>query len=291
MNKIIQKVASLVIGLSTIVFGIWFKRTKITKWVTTPILIASFLIGGFFLSRTFYDEPLVFAAVAKGTTTAAVGNSGPTFTVSSHVVSGTDTIIVVTSAMRSNNNITGITWNGTEDFSIASVDANSDAVAEMWYLVNPTGGTFDVVVTYDGNNRVVVGATTFTGVDQTKPFSATSTANGADDAPTVNITGNNDDLIVDGLAQTSHGPDTATAAHTELYNLAQTGGGTDERGASQTLAADGTSQTMSWAMSDSDSWALVAGALQPSGDAAGTGGLPSWYQKGDSFIKGDAFNK
>ena len=94
MNKILQKIISFGIGVVVLIGGVFVKRSRLTKWIMIPLLIISILIGGFFISRTFLEEPLAFAAVSHGSTQTGSVSSGDSITVSSLVVTGSDTIIV-----------------------------------------------------------------------------------------------------------------------------------------------------------------------------------------------------
>ena len=75
----------------------------------------------------------------------------------------------------------------------------------MWYLVAPpTGTNVPIVVTLAGlaavNQGVVVGATTFTGVDQILPIRASASADGAASPSNVPVTSAASDMVVDTLA-------------------------------------------------------------------------------------------
>ena len=84
-----------------------------------------------------------------------------------------------------NNNVASITFGGVALTRVAASFHNNDA--EFWYLKNPIG-TADIVVTMAGPTSVVVGAYSFSGVDQTKPIPTTAAnyATGAG-SPTISI--------------------------------------------------------------------------------------------------------
>ena len=80
--------------------------------------------------------------------------------------------------------IVGVTYNGTPlNFIGAHNDAAPSRRVELWYLLNPANGTFNVAVTVNVPTNatvgVVTGATTFSGVDQTVPLGAFVSADGA----------------------------------------------------------------------------------------------------------------
>ena len=180
--------------------------------------------------------------------------------------SGTNRVFVVGLAYKSNSVLvpTSIVFNTTENFAVElSAADGGDAQAFLYYLVAPTVTTADVVITMPSAVRMVGYVSLFTDVDQTNPFTAsTNETQGADASPTVTVSSSATEIVVDILAQVSAGPNTATAAWTPLANGAATGGGTDTRGAGQYVAGTG-SRVMSYSMSSSDDWNIVAGALQP----------------------------
>lgn len=186
-------------------------------------------------------------------------------TLNIEVSAGEDRVLVVGLAYRDNNPQApnSIVFNGTENFTLEKTALDSDgAQCFLYYLVNPSVTTADVVITMPGSMRMVGYVAYFTGVNQNDPFTAeTAEAQGNNDAPTVNINSAADEICIDIMVQVSAGPDTAVASHTEICNGAATGGGTDTRGCGQYVAGQAV-RTMSYAMSDSDDWNIIAGALQ-----------------------------
>jgi len=190
-------------------------------------------------------------------------------TLNIQVSSGSDRVLVVGLAYRSNNPAapTSILFNGAESFLVERVGTDAaDAQCFLYYLVAPTETTADVVITMPSSAKMVGFVAYFTGVDQIDPFTAESNdAQGNDAAPTIAINSAVDEICVDIMCQVSAGPDTTVAAHTEICNGAAISGGTDCRGAGQYVAGQA-SRTMNYTMSDTDDWSIVAGALQePSG--------------------------
>lgn len=211
----------------------------------------------------------VFGAISHVETDTTIASASSPYTLSSHVVSGTNPALIVKLSYKSNNPDTGITvvWDvATENQSftkLIGVDGGN-AQAELWYLEAPVVKTADITITAGSGLRLVASAASYSGVDQTNPFriAANNSNTGSDNAPTVDITALNGEVVVDSLSQVSAGPHTATEAHTPRHNDAATGGGTDTRGASQEKSSTGAVETMSWSMSGSDDWGIVAGALQ-----------------------------
>jgi hypothetical protein len=204
-------------------------------------------------------------AIAHSNTTTVTATSA-TITFTSYVVSGTDPVLVVAVATRgSGTTVTGVTWNAAaEVFTEEITDINNDARTTLFYLESPTATTANIVVTASGSNRMVAAASLYTGVDGATPIRAgvSNSANGNSASPSVSLTGVSGDMLYNSLGQVSAGPDSATANHTQRSNGAETGGGTDTRGATQEFAATGGSDTFSWTMGGSDSWAMCAMALR-----------------------------
>lgn len=62
MNKYLQKAISALLGVGLIALGVYAKRSRLTKWVAIPILVASLIGGGFLLFRSTIDTPFALAA-------------------------------------------------------------------------------------------------------------------------------------------------------------------------------------------------------------------------------------
>ncbi len=206
--------------------------------------------------------------ITHSSTTVATSEGTTSLTISSHVVSGTDPVLIVKVACKGVlNEVTSVKWDSAgvnQSLIRLNSDVNGNADAEIWFLANPTAKTADITIAMGSSTRVVAAASTYTGVNQTSPFrtAASASANGTDASPTVNVVALANEMVVDSLCQVSAGPDTATGDHTERHDDAAVSGGTDTRGASQEKASTGATETMGWAMSGSDNWAICAGALQ-----------------------------
>jgi len=152
-------------------------------------------------------------------------DTGTTITISSFTVaSNTDRVLVVSANVYDGaQNITGITWNGNEDFvfGVAVDAASSDRRCEIWYLVNPTAKTDDVVITWASTAiRRAAGVYSFYNADQDDPLGVVTTATGTGSTSTGTITpATARSLIVDSdIVSHSYGAatDTLTAGWTNL---------------------------------------------------------------------------
>lgn len=109
-------------------------------------------------------------AIAFGAITGAT-NTGTSLTFSSPSVSGSDTLGLVSFTRDvSSSPVTGVTWNGTAmtliDSQYNNFGANGNTGVELWYIINPTAGVTNIVVSAsNGSNRAK--AAFYTGVKQT----------------------------------------------------------------------------------------------------------------------------
>ena len=108
---------------------------------------------------------------------------------------GTNRLLVV-GVSANNNNAASVTFGGVSLTKKVSSFSNNDA--EFWYMTNPSG-TGNIVVTMTGATSAVVGAYSFSGVDQTTPIpTSTKNHNSATVAssPTISITTKNPNSMV-----------------------------------------------------------------------------------------------
>jgi len=118
------------------------------------------------------------AAILANDVGFAVSVTGPvTF---AHTVTAADTILLVgVSVDRTSTLITGVTYNGQPlALAVAAPGGGGGRPrAEIWSLVNPPVGTFNVVVTLSTNDQVIAGAVSFAGVNTITPFDVPAVTN------------------------------------------------------------------------------------------------------------------
>lgn len=105
---------------------------------------------------------IAFDAYSTGSTT------GTSLTVS-HTTSGSNRILIVgvQTGTGGSSLVTGITYNGTAMTNIDSSIGNGvQRWLETWYLIAPTSGTHDIVVSTSGSVFIQVVATSYTGALQ-----------------------------------------------------------------------------------------------------------------------------
>ncbi len=195
--------------------------------------------------------------------------TGDPITISGHVIASglVDSILICSFAVRDTlSQFPVVDWKGTDNLTPLIQTNSADGAAAIFYLLNPSSGTDDVVINWDGvdSRRTVAVAATYTNVNQSRPFRRFDFNDGADSNPTINITGQKDELIIDIASLVGAGPAGLTADHTERFNDAATGFGNDTRGAGQEVAGTGVTETMGWTKDASIlSWVIIAAILQP----------------------------
>jgi len=256
-------------GLSDATRGAYvtsFKTMRSTSG-TTAIKAYNFTSAG---TPPVKDAQATDSEVATGTT---ITNSGFTVAANSNRI-----LIVSANIFDAAQAVTGITWNGTENFTRAVyVNAgSSDRRSEIWYLVNPTATTADVVTTWDSTGiRRGAGVYSYYDALQVSPIGVTNTANGTGTVSTGTITPTTtNSLIVDSEIGQGGGviaTDTLTAGWTELidtrtwssqYNLTPT---------------IGISNDMFYTYSGSRQWTWCAAEIKAVAGASDTQGAVDFY--------------
>jgi hypothetical protein len=140
----------------------------------------------------------------------------------------------------------------------------------IYYLVNPTPGTANVVINYSSapNGGSVVGVMTFAGVDQNNPLGPFAGAKEKSKYPTVNVSSTGGGLVFDTFIET-YCPRTASvgANQTQRWNNNNGGDGCAMGGSTEPGAA---SVTMSWSLNYSAPWVIGAVAIKPAPDPTAT---------------------
>src|SRR6266852_4225214 len=142
--------------------------------------------------------PLVaYGQVARDATTSAsavLTTLTNTITLA-HTSTGSNLVLVVGVSMDifggTGATVSGITYNTVP---LTKAGAHNDALiqrrTEIWYLIAPATGNNNIVVTASipaGAVGTVVGATTFTGADQTSPIRSYASNDGNSDAVNVDV--------------------------------------------------------------------------------------------------------
>jgi len=194
------------------------------------------------------------AAPYVGTTVSAFAKTVTNTHTLAHTVDANTKLLVVAIGLRNDNrlaDISTVTWNTTENCSqVTGVQAkyNQFFGTDVWYLVNPTAGSYDVVVTNTaiGMRTSLVVFNVLGDVDTSTPVSGGTSTTGTTDASN-NVTSASGDLVVDVLC-CANDP-TVGSGQTEVGNA----------DASQYLTvsreAGAASVTMSWTGNGNYAWA------------------------------------
>lgn len=201
--------------------------------------------------------------------------AGASQTFAHTVTNQNDRVLIVKVSTRNSagQTVTGVTYNGVAMFRHAFLSFNNMR-AELWYLVAPSVGTFNVVVTFSANTNSVCGTNSFFGVDQITPIGNAFSASANSNAPGVNVTLTESvpttSLVCDVLAANEVSGfslvATVGAGQTQAWNLktAFSPAGVNPLGAASRRFAAASPQAMSWSLSSVTDWALIGSYLRPS---------------------------
>jgi len=191
--------------------------------------------------------------VLDATSSVETANSSVTI---SHTTSGDNRLMLVGISMHTDNGtVTSIDYNGTA-LTLVGVqeDAGGKARIEIWSLLAPDTGTYDLNVSFSGSRSAIVGVQTFTNVDQTIALGAFASAEGSSDYASLSgITSSEGDLVfgvVDHHKGTSLTPDPGQTEYWNFVGDNTVGGATLENGS--------TTVDLGWSLSNIEKWAVGA---------------------------------
>jgi uncharacterized repeat protein (TIGR01451 family) len=247
------------------VAGRWLKRGASSRGRSAGAHLGV-LAALFVLLASSYSSAQVAVDNSNSTTAALATTGNHTFTFNHTTTTTANRVLLVGVSMNiaavKTTTVTAMTYNGA---AMTLVGAHNDAGltrrVELWYQLAPASGTNTVSITVrtptTGSVGVVVGATTFTGVDQTVPlgtFVSGDGANGANsqlDVPSVINGMILDTLAVDGTQTiTVPGPQNSewTARSANSTNPGVRGNGTSRTGAPSVPISEALSGTSNWAL-------------------------------------------
>ena len=200
---------------------------------------------------------------------AAEFSATDTWTLAAKTTAGANRVGVLALFYTTVSAPTSVEYGGNAMTSVVSEVWGTRTVRLYQYVAPPTGAT-SIVVGFAGSESGIAAVVSYNGVDQTTPIRAGSpnTATGTSTAPSVAITSQADDMVVDAVV-ISHLLSSAGGGQTERHNDddgARSLGGSDEAG--------GASVTMSWTGAGSAAWAIVGASL-----AAVGGGPPPLHPR------------
>jgi hypothetical protein len=234
--------------------------------------------------------PIPPAIDAISTATVSSGQSSRTF---SHTTSGTDRLIIVGISFNNDDlqTVSSVTYAGQALTKIGQAVQSDDARVELWYRVAPTTGTNNVVVTFSAglNDGGVIGAMTFTGVNQSTPLGTFASATGDSTSASVNVSSATGELVLGVISVEGEDADTVTFGplQAEHWNITSTPG--DDTIAAGDTEAGASTVTISWSISPAaDDWAIGAVPIKyatSTGPTAAPGG-PGYSGGGGGGSKG-----
>lgn len=197
--------------------------------------------------------------------TSSGNDAGQTNTFAHTVNAGSNKILTVGVAVEDATTVqtvTGITWNAVENLIQIDTQVYNGTKnrVDLWYLLNPTVATANIVVTLSGDPSAsqTAGAITINGAKQQGP-EISAKATGSSVTISVNITTQtNDAWIIDSAANDSSSNDmTAGGGQTERYEEA-----TNQRhnGSTKPFAVAGAT-SMSWSILTRP-WGIVAASFE-----------------------------
>lgn len=196
----------------------------------------------------------------NGSTVTDFDNGNPASLTTSYTqAAGSDKILVVIFGSENALTHATVTFDGNALTKLVESAVFGTLLESMWYLIDPPEVTGDIVLTPGDNGDIGLVATSWDNVDQSNPFRASNSATGTSDTPSVAVTSEVGDLVLDGVGHNALGSGTPGAGQIELADFEITGDfqqfASKEDGASPSV-------TMSWTAAGSSTWTIVAGSLQ-----------------------------
>jgi hypothetical protein len=151
---------------------------------------------------------------------------------------------------------------------LVSEGPNGEAESQIWYLIAPQTGTFQITVnisSFGVDDAFVVGVQTFTGVHQSTPLGSPATSSDGTSPSSISVSGVlANELVFGVIAHDDARPITSDAAQTALWDVTIDQGGADGiTGGAATKSGTGNVQ-LSWTLDDeNDGTAMVAVAIKP----------------------------
>ena len=158
--------------------------------------------------------------------------------------------LLIVGLSANNNNAVSVTFGGIALTNAAASFTNNDA--ELWYLKNPSG-TGNVVVTTSGPTQAIVGAYSFSGVNQTSPIANHATKhNTSASSPKISITTKYpNDWVLD-LASIYGGSTLGSPTCTQQWDINMPGSITGA--SSSAIVPTAKAVTCGWTASSNDLW-------------------------------------
>lgn len=204
------------------------------------------------------------------------------------VPSGSDRLLVAKVAFRdaSLRSVSSVTYGGVSMTRAGGAGAGGQYVADFWYLVAPTVGSGDVVVTFSGLVfRSAVFVEAYAGVHQSTPIDATggaATGTGTSFAPSTTVATSG--AALSSVAWSNIGSSGASAltasSPATAINYAGESQNTDAAGSAWNSSVSTGSQSISWATTGSEPYSAFTVALRPAGGTVTPAPFPRGIARG-----------
>ncbi len=197
---------------------------------------------------------------------ASIGGSGATLTWAHTIGAGNNRLLVVGFSQETASDVTGVTFNGVALTKAKDIKTGDGFLnVELWYLLNPPVGTYNVVVSCSGDTMgsSAGGSMSFFGVKQQAPEATASNSQNSGTSISQNITTlTNNAILVDVMANGNDASLTPNGAQTGKYTAAGASNGT---GGSYKIVPTAGASSMSWSTTNfRNGLCIAAFAEEPS---------------------------
>jgi len=257
---------------TTVTKSMTSSRVLFGKFVYSLQGISSIAASTWTVSYRAWSDPGT-STVAYDQVGSGDNNAGSATITWSHTTgSGANRIMIVGVSIRSSTvTVQGIAY-GSQSLTFLRSDYNSNSPVrtELWYLVAPVSGTQTITVTLQGFGASTVKATggscSYSGVSQTAPVAGdASGANANSNNPSVTLSVANANSYLVGVIGMSTATSVSSEGSSQTMRWDQTTAfGSADRGHGSDKGPVGSgSQSMSWTLSGTTTWAASVVAIKP----------------------------
>ena len=137
----------------------------------------------------------------------------------SHTVSSSEnTLLIVGVAPKKLDVLSSVTYDGQSLTEIRTDVYSGVTETSLWYLLNPSTGSNTVTASLSEAGEVIIGAISFSLVNQTDAIYQHTGTNGISSTPSINVDANCNTLIVSNL-NTLDGPMSANSGQTDHWSV------------------------------------------------------------------------
>ncbi len=265
-QRVMEKISRKIFGWSRTMTASPTAKTSRTAFGIASVLML--LVAANSSAQVAVDATTSSSAELTGTGTQTLAFAHTT------TATGTNLLMLVGVSMNITNapttGVVSVTYRGTNlNFVGAHNDAGNTRRVEMWYMLNPSTGNRNVIVSVNipaaQTVGVVAGATTFTDADQTVPLGTFVSGDGAAggssqlDVPSV-VNG----MILDTLAIGGNQTVAIPGPQVSQWNLASGGADPPDVTSSGSSRTGAPSVPISETFSGASNWSLGAVSVNPS---------------------------